>query len=99
MSAWSRLKRILNKEKYISRNKLIKEAKNSSIINRLTVSNYIRILRDIGYIENIWEHLSKYESITVPYCKLIRKIPEKLTVADAKKIKHMPWLAWFKYAE
>lgn len=99
MRAWTELKRLLNKEKYISRNKLIKGIEKDCKLYHGTISDYIFILTYIGYIKTIRENLSKYDSISVPYCKLIKKIPEKLTIADAKKMKRMPWLQWFKYPE
>ena len=99
MNAWSELKRILNEEKYISRSKLVNQVEDNIMIYHTTTYRYLDILTDAKYIQIEYKHLSKYHPITVPYYQLIRKIPEKLTIKDAEKMKRMPWLAWFKYPE
>lgn len=99
MNAWGKLKRTLNYEKEISEAKLKDKVFISHMITHKNFREYLHILVEIGYIGHWRGYLSKYHSINVPYYKLIKKIPEKLTIADAKKIKRMPWLGWFKYPE
>ena len=99
MNAWSELKRILNEEKYISRSKLVNQVEDNFMIYHTTTYRYLDILRDTKYIKIEYKNLSKDYPISVPYYKLIKKIPEKLTIKDAEKMKLMPWLSWFKYPE
>ena len=99
MNAWTKMKEILNKQKYISRSKLVNQVENSFIIYHTTTYSYLDILMDAGYITIEYKHLSKYHPITVQYYQRLKKIPEKLTIADAKKMKQMPWLSWFKYPD
>ena len=98
MSAWGELKRILNKEKEISLIKLKDKLFLYNMITHKKLNEYLHLLVQIGYIGHWRGYFRKYHS-GIPYFKLIKKIPEKLTISDAKKIKQMPWLEWFKYPE
>ena len=99
MSAWGELKRLLNKEKEITENRLLNTICITHIVSYKKFREYLHILVDIEYIGHWRGHFSKYDSVNVPHYKLYKKIPEKLTINDAKKMKQMPWLEWFKYSE
>ena len=99
MRAWTKLKEILNKGPSLSRDTLVRKVRNKNSINWKTIYHYLDILEESRYIDVYYEPLSKYESIRIAHYKLIKKIPKKLTIADAKKMKQIPWLEWFKYSE
>ena len=96
MNAWGELKRILNKKKVIPIIVLIEKLNQNHMLYNI-IYRYLNILERDNYIKIYYKHLANYKLMRM--VKLIRKIPEKLTIADAKKIKHMPWLSWFKYPE
>lgn len=98
MSAWSLLKQTLNTKKYIARTKLVKKVEKNSMVYHGVIYDYLDILTKIGYINLTYHYISDHGASILSY-KLLRKIPEKLTIADAKKMKRMPWLSWFKYPE
>ena len=98
MSAWGELKRILNEEKNITEIKLKDKIFLTNMITHKKFREYLHLLTEIRYIGH-WRGYFSNNSINIPYYKLIKKIPEKLTIADAKKIKHMPWSEGFTYIE
>lgn len=99
MRAWTKLKEILNEGTYLSRDTLVRKVLEVNNVWGNTVYNYLNILEESRYIDVCYEPLSKYESVRIAHYKLLKKIPKKLTIVDAKKIAKMPWLAWFKYPE
>jgi len=97
MNVWANLKQKLNEDKFISRGTLVQNV--HAHVHYETVYNYLDLLKDCGFIKLTYEYLSKYEGVSVAHYTLIRKIPKKLTIKEAKKMKHIPWLIWFKYPE
>lgn len=100
MRAWTNLKEILNEGLTLSRDTLIQKVRIPNYdISIKTIYHYLDILEESRYINLNYEYLSKYKLIRIAHYKLIKKIPKKLTINDAKKMKHMPWIEWFKYPE
>jgi hypothetical protein len=99
MTAWTKLKQILNDKKKITENQLKEKLFITNTITNKKFREYLHLLVEIHYIGHWRGYFSKYHSSNIPYYKLIKKIPEKLTIDDAKKIKQIPWLGWFKYPD
>ena len=98
MNNWKELINDLNELGEVRAKTLYKEP---FTVEMKTMDDYIWLLKECGFIKFVYKP-SPY-SLNVPvyntYLKLIKKIPEKLTIKDAEKIKRYPWLAWFKQFE
>jgi len=108
MKAWTKLKQILNEGNDIIEDDLKDKIFITNKITYKTFRSYLHLLTEIGFIGH-WRGYFKlrlhhsfnlsYYSFNLSYFKLIRKIPKKLTIIDARKMKLMPWLEWFKYLD
>lgn len=92
MSDWSELKKVLNKKKMVARNDVIKDVRSKA--SYITIEGYLDLLELAGYLKISYK--TQYYGLT-PHYKVVRKIPEKLTIQDAIQIKKRPWLIWFKH--
>lgn len=92
MSAWSQIKDILNKKKIVAGTELMQDVRSKA--SYTTLEGYIELLKSAGYIKRFYQ--KQYYGLT-PHYKLLRKIPEKLTIDEVIQIKKRPWLIWFKH--
>lgn len=99
MSAWGKIIKLLNEDQDISHPQLKDKIFLTNMITHKNFQEYLHLLVNIGYIGHWRGYFKKYHKGNISYYKLIKKIPEKLTIADARKMKQMPWLEWFKYPE
>lgn len=99
MSAWSKIIKLLNEDMDISHPQLINKIFLTNMITHKKLQEYLHLLVISGYIGHWKGYFKKYHASDISYYKLIKKIPEKLTIADARKMRQMPWLEWFKYSE
>lgn len=97
MRAWAELKNRLNTKKDMSRCLLVNQLYKDTKVRGITLYRYLDLLELTKYIEMYHEPQGTY-NLKARY-KLLKKIPEKLTIRDAEKMRQISWLQWFKYPE
>jgi hypothetical protein len=92
LSAWKELTRKLNKEKNLTYKKIHQHF--NSQVKDYTLEIYCDLLNHCGYIEFDYVMLDQY-TYFMRVVKLIKPIPETLTIKQAIQIKKHPWMQWF----
>lgn len=91
MSGWSKLKDFLNEKRIVSKKELLRVVEGKTLY--VIISFYLEILESLGFIEQF----IMSGAFNIVNYKVVRKIPEKLTLREAVEMRKRPWLVWFKY--